>query len=212
MHTRGCEVLGVGDHGGGLSRFGGQGSNGEGLHGGSGDGELDTWPSRIFIYYQSLPRDLYLVPALFRSSEGHVASWHWPAVVTYRLEGGQPSPAPSPEPSVNGGQRRSTVAKHQSTTMSHRRTTVTLSPDHRLTITEPPVKHRSTLVYRRSTVSETGRAGSGQVSGRVATCHHRIIGQWWLTANQWCRKLVGMGRVWIRVGLPHVTTVNKNNV
>ncbi|GKA40313.1 hypothetical protein Tco_0732906 [Tanacetum coccineum] len=38
MHTRGCEVLGGGDHGGVLSQFGGQGFNGEGLHGGSGDG------------------------------------------------------------------------------------------------------------------------------------------------------------------------------
>ncbi|GJW87612.1 hypothetical protein Tco_0162952 [Tanacetum coccineum] len=47
MHTRGCEVLGGGDHSGGLSRFGGQGFNGEGLHGGSGDGDVKILPLKM---------------------------------------------------------------------------------------------------------------------------------------------------------------------
>ncbi|GKC61830.1 hypothetical protein Tco_1089428, partial [Tanacetum coccineum] len=43
MHTRGCKVLGGGNHGGGLSRFSDQGFHGKGLHGGSDDGGSFKW-------------------------------------------------------------------------------------------------------------------------------------------------------------------------
>nr|GEW39958.1 hypothetical protein [Tanacetum cinerariifolium]GEW84884.1 hypothetical protein [Tanacetum cinerariifolium] len=82
-----------------------------------------------------------------------MTSWHWPAAATCRLKGGQPSPTPLPEPSVNGGEPP----------VHHREP----PPAHRSTTTEPPVNG----VRNWSSRVESG-VGSSLDPGRVATCHH----------------------------------------
>ncbi|GJT62444.1 hypothetical protein Tco_1005977 [Tanacetum coccineum] len=65
---------------------------------------------------------------------------------TWRAGIGQPSP----EPPVHGGHRRSTVANHQLTTVSHLWTTVAQPPNHQSTIIRPSVNGGQKLGWVKS--------------------------------------------------------------